>query len=225
MRCRRLAVLIGSLLLSGCDRSAPSASAPSSSSVRALVRSPFPLKGMRVSAGTPTPGLGSSFQSSKDHPSLILKLEYEGSKSWLDVETEFWSKGKRFEGGEGGQSIYAPLSDVAAFGFSEGLDKEGRPRVIVTESIPAMSKGPGGGGSARMGSTKDYHDVPSLKNRRILTFHPQWPIEIVDGKEAVVWAVFVDEPPGSPETDSLEERAARADAAWIFRIGPGDEKK
>lgn len=62
-----------------------------------------------------------------------------------------------------------------------------------------------------------------IKGRALRSVRPELPQEISDGKEALFWAVFVDEPPGG-EAASLDESAKRADTAWLFKISTIEEK-
>jgi hypothetical protein len=155
----------------------------------------------------------------------LVTLDYAGPKKWLRVTIEFWSKGKRLEGDDGGESIHPPLSDVAAFGFADGSDSKGNPRVLVITSLPAKSTRGEGDGAARVNTTHEYGEPPSLKGRRIRTHTATFPLAIPDGKMELLWAVFGDEPEGAVEKASLEERAAKADFAWIFKVGTGDAKE
>jgi hypothetical protein len=154
---------------------------------------------------------------------LVLKLEYAGPMNWLDVRAEFWSKGKSMDEGPAGQGIHPPLSDVAAFGFEEGRDSKGNSTVTVRESIPVKSSA--SGEKARFGTTYSYGEPTTLKGRRISVYKPQLPLEVKDGTDAVIWGVFVDEPEGTAVSVSPEQRAARAEFAWLFKMGPKGEKK
>ena len=157
-------------------------------------------------------------------PSLAFKLSYYGPKSRLEVRHEGWHKGKTVGSGKGNHLIQLPLVDDAAFGFSDGTAPDGRSVAVVHTSLPAESKKPGGAGGSRLGDTQQYA-VPPLKMRSKRTYEPAWPLEIQDGQEAILWAVFVDEPADLPAGASVEERAKRADTAWIFRIRTADEPK
>ena len=77
--------------------------------------------------------------------------------------------------------------------------------------------------SGRIGRVEEFGN-PAIKGRVSHTFTPRLPLEVPDGKDMIFWAVFVDEPPGN-EAASFEERASRADMAWLFRIHTADEKK
>lgn len=224
MKANRIIALVGWLLIVGCEKPLPPASHSPPAIPPLAAQSHLPAPGiLRISAATLPADLQPEFYSTSGPGPLALKLEYAGPKTWLDVRTEFWWKGKTLGGGEGGQSIFPPLSDIAAFAFPEGPDSKGNSRVTVLDSIPVKSDG--SGHKSRIGTTKDFGELTSLKGRRVLVFKPQFPLEVKDGDDAIVWGVFVDEPEGAPTSASLEERAARAEAAWIFRMGPKDEKK
>lgn len=216
MRFNWLAVLTCVLLISGCDRP---------SSPPALPRSSLPPAGtLRLSSANLSPDIQSQFHPTAGLPTLCVKLEYAGPRTWLGIDAEGWHQGKKLGGGEGGVSINVPLSGDAAFGFVDGSSPEGKPELTIIESIPVHSDSTTGAVSGRIGTTHQY-GVPPIKGRVCRTFQPRWPLEMSDGKEAIIWAVFVDEPLTNEEALSLEERARRADTAWLFKIRTADEKK
>jgi hypothetical protein len=156
-------------------------------------------------------------------PSLAVRLMYPGPRTHLEIQLEAWHQGKKEAGETDHQLFHLPLSDDAAFGFAEGMPPEGKAGTQVVISMPVQSAG-SEGGSSRTTSSLQF-GVPLLKARTVDTYRPSWPLDVPDGKEVVLWAVFVDEPADAPTGASLEERAKRADTAWIFRIRTADEKK
>jgi hypothetical protein len=158
------------------------------------------------------------------YPSLAVRMTYAGPKTYLFFHREAWHQGKRIGEERKHQSFPLPLNDDLALGFSDGKDKEGKDVVQVHESLPVKSKVAGDANFSRTGSTTELVLTP-LKMRSKRTVEPAWPLEIADGTEALLWAVFVDEPKDVPAGATPEERARRADAAFLFRIRTADEKK
>src|SRR5688572_20526740 len=153
------------------------------------------------------------------YPSLVVTMSYAGPKTRLQLQHEGWHQGKRTGSGTNNASIHLPLSNDAAFGLSDGTSPEGKEVPVLHESLPAGPKV-----SDRIGGARQYA-MPPLKMRSKRVHEPAWPLEVRDGGEAIVWAVFVDEPADVPAGATVEERARRADAAWILRIRTTDEKK
>jgi hypothetical protein len=157
------------------------------------------------------------------YPSLTVRMTYGGPKTFLEFQVEAWEEGKRISREKNHQMFHLPLADDAAFGFSDGKDKEGKDVVRLHESFPVKSKVAGDGNSSRTGTTSEFGMAP-LKMRSKRTLELAWPLEVADGTEVMLWAVFVDEPADVPAGASPEERAKRAGAAWLFKIRTADEK-
>jgi len=172
-----------------------------------------------------TPARNLLDQANPGFPSLVVKMTYGGPKTYLDLRMEAWHQGQRIGNERGHQSFHLPLNDEAAFGFSDGKDKEGKDVVRLHQTFPVESKTAGSGNSSRVGGTSEF-GMPALKMRdKHTTLEPTWPLEIADGTEALLWAVFVDETADVPPGASPELRAKRADSAWLFRIRTADGKK
>lgn len=215
---------------SACDRpSNPPTATPAPTNPTTTVPSPHtsmpPLAILRLSPSNPVPrDLLDPFSPSPGLPTLNLKVEYGGPKSRLEIDSAGWHQGKKLGANQGRQLIHLPFTGDAAFGFAEGRNPEGKAVVSVIHSISVGSNPHTGTVSGRTRSAQQY-GVPPINDRRCRTYEPQWPLEIPDGKEAVFWGVFVDEPPDAGEPGSPEERARRADTAWLFRIRVADERK
>lgn len=200
------------ILLTACDQQVPSATpasrpAPLAKGPAQDADLPAPTI-MRLSSANPPQGL----DSDAELPRFASKVEYAGPKTQLRVDAWAWLEGKGLGGGEGSRSIDLPLNGVAAFGFTEGPDASGLHRVNMIQLFTE--------GSGHTRSTTGFA-VPSIKAKSITTYEPVWPLEVPDGELAIVWAVFVNEPEQSPEDMDVEERALRAEAAWVFKVGTG----
>ena len=154
-----------------------------------------------------------------EYPSLVMTMTYAGPKTRLQLQHEGWHQGKQTGSGTSNGSIQLPLSNEAAFGLSDGTSPEGKEVPVLHTSLPAGPKI-----SDRIGGARQYA-MPPLKMRSKRVHEPAWPLEVRDGDEAIVWAVFVDEPAELPAGATIEERARRAEVAWILRIRTTDEKK
>jgi hypothetical protein len=157
-------------------------------------------------------------------PSFAFRLDYAGPKTWLEISSEVWRQGEELGGSGDHSQIHHPVSDDAAFGFSEAPNGKQVSVIVAHEALPPPSE-PYSRKSSGVGSSSQVFDLPSLKGRAIRTYEPPWPLEIPDGKEAVIWAVFVDEPADVPSGATPEERARRASAAFLFRIRTSEGKK
>jgi hypothetical protein len=219
-----LAVIAVTLLMSACDgpASPPRAQLPNPPASKAK-SSPPPPGTIRLSHAPLPANLQSEFSSSDGLPGYCARLDYSGPKTWLGFHPEGWHKGKRLSEGRGEHTIRVPLSGEIAFGLSELSGSEGKMGILIKESFPVESDSETHFVTHRF-STSTSFAIPSIKGRGLHTMRADLPLEIPDGKEVVIWAVFVDEPAGS-ETATLEDRASRADAAWLFKIRTVDEKK
>lgn len=215
----RRSLMLVAILLQACDPPAPPAKqgtvppAPSGPSVGVLRLTPSGSAAQDLLKKRVTPGL----------PTLAVRLMYPGPRTHLEIQLEAWHHGKKEAGETDHQLFHLPLSDDAAFGFAEGMPPEGKAGTQVVISMPVQSAG-SEGGSSRTTSSLQF-GVPLIRGKAIRTHGPTLPLDVPDGKEVVLWAVFVDEPADAPPGASLEERAKRADTAWIFRIRTADEKK
>jgi hypothetical protein len=178
---------------------------------------------IRLSQAALPANLRSEFSSSDGLPGYCAMLDYTGPRTWLGFHPEGWNKGKRLSEGRGECTIKVPLSGEIAFGFSEVSGPDGKMGITIKESFPMESDPETHFVTHRFGTSTSFA-IPSIKGRALHTMRADLPLEIPDGKEVVFWAVFVDEPAGS-EAASLEERASRADAAWLFKLRTVDEKK
>ena len=215
------ALLALGLILAGCKPASPPpppAATPPAPTPKASALPPSGV--LRLTSARKTPELESQFAPTPGLPALIVKFEYAGPNTWLRLETEYWLKGEKTPIGQGGQSLKPPISGTAGFGF-----KEAKPGMKLISSVPSHADPSDPGNSGRLGRITEYSDFPSFGDGRLLAYTPSWPLEIADGKTAVYWAVFLNEPSGASETASLEERSKRAEAALIFRIGTEDRKK
>jgi hypothetical protein len=210
------------LLLQACDPPAPPAKERDGFLQAPIKPPPGILRVARTSAsaaellgrGKPTPGL----------PSFTFRMDYAGPKTQLEISSQVWRQGEEVGGSGGCGTIRPPVADDAAFGFFESPDGKHVSVIVAHEVILPRSESPSGrvsGGS----TTSQVFDLPSLLGRAIRTTEPSWPLEIPDGKEVVIWAMFVDEPDDVPSGATPEERAKRAAAAFLFRIRTADEKK
>jgi hypothetical protein len=150
-------------------------------------------------------------------------MTYGGPNTYVEREMEVWHEGKRIAKERGHQSFQLPLSDDAAFGFSDGKDGEGKEVVKFHDTYPVQSKVPGAGDYSRASGSFEF-GLPSLKTHPRQILEPAFPLEIVDGTEALLWAVFVDEPAELPAGATPEERAKRAGTAFLFRVRTADGK-
>jgi hypothetical protein len=116
-----------------------------------------------------------------------------------------------------------PLSGEAVFTFTEGKNSAGTPLVSVAKYIPESWNPKTNVVTGRIGDIGQY-PVPPIQGRAVTEYRPHLPLDVADGKDAIFWAVFVDEPPGTPPED-LEERARKADVGFIFRIRTAEETK
>jgi hypothetical protein len=212
----RRPLLLLALLLQACDK--PAASPPP-----AATPAPLPQGKLRLERSA-TPVRDLLKEATPGFPSLVVKMTYGGLKTYLDLHLEAWHQGQRIGNEKGHQSFKLPLNDEAAFGFSDVKDKEGKDIVRIHQTFPVESKTVGSGNSSRVGGTSEF-GMPALKKRSTRTLEPAWPLEIADGTDALIWAVFVDEPADVPAGATPEERAKRAGSAWLFRIRTADEKK
>jgi len=203
----RRSLLVFALLVQACDRPAPPASQPAGL-LSEKVRPPLGiLRLARTSASAAD--LLKNPKATSGLPSLAFRVDYAGPKTRLEISYEGWHQGQELGGAEGRRTIHVPVSEDAAFGFSDG--KSGKEVSVLTVEDSGLS-------------TQEFN-IPSIRGRAFRTYEPSWPLEIPDGKDAVIWAVFVDEPGDAPAGASLEERAKRAKTAWLFRIRTADEKK
>jgi len=206
------------LLLQACDPPAPPAKDRGG-----FLRAPIQpkagiLRVARTSASAPeilatwkpTPGL----------PSFAFRKDYVGPKTRLETSSEVWHQGEGRGGSADLETIQLPVSDDGAFGFSEGKNGQEISVIMAQEGVRSEPSY-----RTTVGGSSQVFKIPSLRGRVIRTYEPSWPLEIPDGKDAVLWAVFVDEPADVPVGASLEERAKRATAAFLFRMRTADEKK
>jgi len=214
----RRSVLLLALLLHACDKPAAPPSAVQPPAPSALPQGKLRLDRSGTNAWDYVKNADPGF------PSLAVRMTYGGPKTYLKFQLETWHRGKPIAHERNHQSFQLPLADDLAFGFSDGKNKEGKDVVQVHESFPVKSKVAGDGNSSRTGSALEF-GIPLLKMRSKRTIEPAWPLEIADGTEALLWAVFVDEPADLPADATPEERAKRADAAFLFRIRTADVKK
>lgn len=208
----RRVLALTALLLQACDKPAPPLPTKPSGPASGILR----LSRTEQSAAEIL-----NDKSTVGFPSLVFRVEYAGPKTRIELRREGWHKGKRLGEGRGTCSFQLPLSGDGAFGFSDGKGAQGEPAVVEHASIRL---GTAGGKSGHLLGDKTAFPIPSLKGRSFRTLEPELPGDVPDGTEAV-WAVFVDEPAEVPAGTSPEERAKRADTAWIFRIRTADEKK
>ena len=155
-------------------------------------------------------------------PSFAFRIDYVGPKTRLEVSYQLWHQGKDLGSAESHETLDLPVSDDAAFGFLDGKNGQQVSVIVAHEVITPQSDRPS---RSSPGVMTQQFDLPALRDRAIRTHEPSWPLEIPDGKDGVVWAVFVDEPADVPAGATPEERAKRADTALIFRIRTADAKK
>jgi hypothetical protein len=209
---RRLLAL-AVLLLQSCDKPAPPTSMPKPSGP--------PPGVLRLSRTDKAAGEILKDKPTAGFPTLTFHVEYAGPRPRLELHREGWHKGKRLGEGKGNYSLQLPLSGDGAFALSDGKGTQGEPAVVVHASIRLGTTGTNS--ENLLGDTTAY-PLPSLQGRSFRTLEPGFPRDVPDGTDAV-WAVFVDEPADVPAGATPEERAKRADTAWIFRIRTADEKK
>lgn len=211
---RRFTVLIV-LLACGCDRAAP---APAPPAVKAgplpgiLVLRPGPLPPELTKDAAYRPGL----------PSLGLQVEYPGPKLGLRVEVQGFEKGVSRASSKDHRLISLPLIADLGFGFGEGKNSEGTLQPAVIQSFGVSSAD--GHSRTRTGGSGTMAIAP-IGERRCQTWEPKWPLEIADGQEEIVWAVFVAEPEGDRKDVPILERVKQAEAAWIFKAASSEKPK
>jgi len=213
----RRALIFAALLFQACDKPA----APAPPAPPPLAAAPPGI--LRISRSTRTPADLLNNKAVHGFPKLAVRLDYAGPRTSITTAFEAWRDGKKEAGETDHQMIHLPLADDAAFGFADAKTKDGKEATEVVVSMPVESAGSSGGASRTVSSLQ--FGVPLLKGKVVKTIEPTLPLEIADGKEVLLWAVFADEPADVPAAATPEERAKRADTAWLFRIRTADAKK
>jgi hypothetical protein len=179
---------------------------------------------IRLSTANLPADLQAEFAPSGGLPSFCAKFEYTGPRTWLAINPQRWEKGKISSEDRGEHTMRVPLSGEIAFNLTEVLTAAGQTEIRIHETYPVESDPERGVVTHRYSNSTSYAHS-SIKGRTVHTVRANLPVEIPDGKEATIWAVFVDEPPGAESSRSLEERAKQADAAWLFRISAIEPEK
>lgn len=214
----RLLLALGVFLVA-CDPPAPPTTPPAPAPAPAAPSLPPPGV-LRLASVEQPSDLDPEYRPTSGLPAVFMKAEYAGPREDLVLGMEFWSKGHNDRAGSTLRSIRLPYSGVVVVGFKEARDAQDKP---LLKHFVFLQESPPEGGSSRVSTGGEYAGLPSLAGARVVL--PAWPLEIADGNGALFWAVFVNEPAGAPEGASLEERARRAEAAWLFRIRTQEWKK
>lgn len=211
----RIFAIIALLLVAGCE---PTASSPASPAVKTA-----PPPGLlRLRPGPLPPELTKDAAYRAGLPSLGLQVEYTGPKLGLRVEAEGFEKGEPRASFQDVRALDLPLIADLGFGFGEKKNSEGTPQAAVIQAFglttaDARSK-TRTGGSGTMA-------IPPIGTRPCRTWVPKWPLEIPDGKEEIVWAVFVGEPEGDRRSVPIPQRVKQAEAAWVFKASSSEKPK
>jgi len=222
---RHWALLVWVSLLVGCDRPAAPSANPSAKSPPSRPKVLLPSLGViRLSPASLPADLQSEFAPSGGLPSYCAKFEYAGPRTWLAINPQRWQKGKVFSEDKGEHTMKVPMSGEIAFTMTEVSNAAGQTDIKIHETYPVESD-PETGLVTHRFSTSTSYAHPSIKGLAVHTVKADLPLEIPDGKEATIWAVFVDEPPGAELSMSLEDRAKRADSAWLFKISTVEPEK
>jgi len=197
----------------GCDPAAPAPPA---------LKAGAPPGILVVRPGTVPPELMKEAAYKPGLPSLGLKLEYPGPQLGLRVEAQGFEKGVSRASTKSHQVITLPLAADLGFGFGEGANSEGKVLAAVIEKFVTTS---GSGRSTTRTGGVTQMGIPPIGARDFQMYEPNWPLEVADGKEAVVWGVFVHEPAGDRRAVPLMTRVKEAEAAWLFTIATGEKPK
>lgn len=141
-------------------------------------------------------------------------MEYAGPAQGFRDRLDAWTAGRVTSSHKGTRRLDVPVRGELLLGF--GTDPKRSGQQVLVHSVWLNGRYGDGGGH----STMDVGQGP-LHERRVATWQPTWPLEIRDGQETLLWGIFVDEPAGDPPA-SLEERAKRAAAAWLYRVGTAE---